>query len=147
MNTWILCADRVHAQVYLTHGRHLELVKTIEHPEGRLHDSELVSDQGGQVQARSGHRPHALAPHERPSQTLARRFAKELATFAHDGRVDGRFERLVLVAEPGFLGLLDAALDAVTHARVAAKVGKHLVGATPAQIAESLRDVVPTLEA
>jgi protein required for attachment to host cells len=147
MNTWILCADRAHARVYFTPGRHLQLLQSVEHPEGRLHDSEIATDQAGQEQARSGHRPHALATHESPSETVARRFAKELATLVHDGRVDGRFDHLVLVAEPSFLGLLDEALDDATRTRVTAKIGKRLIDVAPTQLAKTLRDVIPTLEA
>lgn len=147
MNTWVLCADRAHARVYSTPGRHLALLHSVEHPEGRLHDSEIATDHGGQVQARSGHHPHTLATHESPSETVTRRFAKELATLVREARVDGRFDHLVLVAEPRFLGLLDDALDEATQARVTAKVGKRLIDVAPTQLAKTLRDVIPTLEA
>lgn len=147
MNTWILCADRAHARVWFTPGRHLELVRAIEHPEGRMHDSELKSDAGGRTQALSGVHPHALERHESPTETVARRFAKELATLAKEARVDGRFDHLVLVAEPRFLGWLDEALDDETRAKVTGRVRKHLTESEPKTLAGALVDVIPTLEA
>ena len=98
--TWILVADRSGAHIWQTRGRNLDHVKEIAHPEGRLHDGELESDAAGRSFASHGKGSDAMEKSESPSETVAKRFAKELADVARDARAKGAFERLFLVAEP-----------------------------------------------
>lgn len=146
MNTWILCADRSGAKLWFTLGRQLELVRAVDHPEGRLHDSDIDTDQAGRTQARTGGHPHSLPRHATPTEINAKRFAKELAELAQQGRVERRFDRLVLVAEPSFLGLLQGELDGPTREMVSGTVGKHLTQAETSTLARSLRDLLPAIE-
>ena len=145
--TWILVADRSGAHIWQTRGRNLDHVKGIAPPEGRLHDGELESDAAGRSFASHGKGSDAMEKSESPSETVAKRFAKELADVARDARAKGAFERLFLVAEPGFLGMLEGALDDPTRQAVAGTVKKRLVDADAAHLVKALGDRIPTLEA
>lgn len=129
--TWALVADRSHAAVFANRGpgKGLELVEEIDHPVGQLRDHDLKSDAPGRTFDRAGDARHAVERHEAPHEHEARMFAKELARRVRTARADGRFTRLVIAAEPAFLGALRAALDDATRKTVTAELPKHLLGA------------------
>ena len=54
--TWILAADRAQARLYRLHGRGkpLSLIEQFEHPEGRAHEGDLVTDSGAAVMQSGG---------------------------------------------------------------------------------------------
>jgi protein required for attachment to host cells len=61
----------------------------------------------------NGHR--ASQPKTDPKTNEARHFAQELARELNHGRASGLVERLILVAPPAFMGLLNEKLDGPTH--------------------------------
>jgi protein required for attachment to host cells len=138
--TWIVLADRVHASIRRQRAPHgpFEHVEDIDHPEGRLHAAQLGSDRPGQTLDSSHHRPHALEPHETMEEHEARAFARTIAqrlTAACNAR---RFDALVLVAEPRFLGLLRGALDHPTQQRLRGEIRRRLIDASDTEIAQQL---------
>lgn len=109
--TWILVADRTGAKLFESKGPGkgtLQHLRDIPHPEGRL-------------QARD-----AMSPHHEPERH-AQKFAHHLAEILNKGRNDHAYQKLILVAEPGFLGDLSGALDKNTSALVEKTVGKDLM--------------------
>lgn len=138
--TWVVLADRTRASIRRQRTAHgaFEHVEDLDHPEGRLHSAQLGTDRPGQTVDSSHGRPHAFSPHETMEEHAAHTFARTIAhrlTAAGNAR---RFDALVLVAEPRFLGLLRAALDHSTQQRVRGEIRKHLIGATDADIAQHL---------
>jgi protein required for attachment to host cells len=123
--SWILIANRTGARIVDKQGRALSLVQELEHSRGRLRDREVDSDRQGRSSAR-GSAPHALSPAEGPHEHDARTFARVCADALRQGRLGGHYERLILVAEPRFLGLVRQALDDVTARMVSATVPKDL---------------------
>ncbi len=146
MATWILTADRAGARIFTRYEDNLSLFETIPHEEGRLKANEVNSDRPGRVFDSAGMGRHSMGQAVSAEESIARDFARSLAEKLHDGRVQGSFTRLVLIAEPRFLGLLREALDSDTSRMVVSSIAKNLQSKSPQEIApyvlDSLRQVV-----
>lgn len=125
--SWVLVANRTGARILDKQGSALSLVETVNFAEGRLRDREVESDEPGRSYDRATAARHALEQSEGPHERAAKTFANILADKLKRARLEGHFERLVLVAEPHFLGLLREALDTQTARAVIASVTKDLV--------------------
>ncbi|MCB9626808.1 MAG: host attachment protein [Sandaracinaceae bacterium] len=126
MTTWILVAQRSGARIFRhdTPGDGLHLVSTIPHELGRARDSEIASDRPGRVVNSSTLAQTALHSEETPHQRVIADFARSLAEILNKARLEQRFSRLILVAEPRMLGLLRDDLDAPTSALVTGSLDK-----------------------
>ena len=143
--SWILIANRTGARIVEKQGRELSLVQELEHARGRLRDREVDSDRHGRA-GRSGGAGHAYSTSEGPHEHDAKNFARECAESLRQGRLSGRYLRLILVAEPHFLGLLRQALDDATSRLVAATVPKDLAQLELRQLASHLPELPQTLD-
>jgi protein required for attachment to host cells len=137
--TWILVADGARARVFRVERPRGPLIEeaSYTHPEERLPEHELASDDPGRVRGAGG-RQHAFGPDESLHRQEAGRFAAELARRLREGREKDRFRRLYLVAEPRFLGQLRDARDAGTAERVVGEFDKDLAGHDAKAIREHL---------
>lgn len=142
--TWILVAHRSGARLFENRGpgKGIELLQTLEHPAGKLKNHEIDSDKHGRSFDRRGTGRHAYSSEQEPTTHVAEQFAKQLAALLEDGRVQSRYHRLVLVAEPRFLGILRAELSAPTSALVTATLDKDLGGIEARDLPKHLEDVV-----
>ncbi len=136
---WIVLADASRARVVETDPTLTEGPRTVEirlHPESRLKDSELLSDTGAGVR-RPGPRtgPTISSVHEKEAE----RFADELAEALETARAEGRFDRLIIVAPPPFLGLLRKELTPETAERVDAELDRDLTRVPPHELLEEVR--------
>jgi protein required for attachment to host cells len=66
------------------------------------------------------------------------RFAKELAEKLHDWAVQGRFERLIIVADPDTLGTLRQAYSDQLKAKIEAEIDKDLTNLPMEDIEKSI---------
>ncbi|MCA9771676.1 MAG: host attachment protein [Myxococcales bacterium] len=141
-NTWILVAHRSGAKIFESTGAgaELRLARQIDHPEGRLQNHEIDTDRPGESDSRVGLGRHPKVPEQRATDHLAEEFAKKLAQIAERGRIDHAYGRLVLIAEPGFLGRLRGALPEATTQLVAATLDKNLMEESGAGIRRHLED-------
>lgn len=143
--TWILVAHRAGARI-LEHdgpGRELRLLDEIDHPDGRKQESEIDSDRSGVLHGPGRIGGHATSKHQSAPEHVAETFAHALAMKLRDGRNANRYAKLVLVAEPHFLGVVRDALDAGTAKVVTATVGKDLAAARTDELAAHLQGVLP----
>lgn len=127
--TWIVVADRSEARLFESKGPGkgtLQHLRDIPHPEGRLRTRDMEADKSGRMSDSFGTR-HALSPHHDPEERHTQEFAHHLAGILNKGRNDHAYQKLILVAEPGFLGDLSGALDKHTSALVEKTVGKDLM--------------------
>jgi protein required for attachment to host cells len=115
----IVVADESEARFYdLSSPRaRLRPCGRVANPAAHLHDRELKSDRPGRVfnrAAGTGRRGavahHATGGERRPRTEEARRFARRIARELARSQREDRFDRLVLMAGPRFLGTLRAAL-------------------------------------
>jgi protein required for attachment to host cells len=131
MIAWILVADSSRANLFATElpEQPWALLDEFEHPEGReqSRDIEDSSPPGRMLQNKSlGGRRSAMEPRTTPKEAETERFAGRLADFLETAVANRRFDDLVLVAPPHFLGVLHGALGAQTRKRLRATVDKDL---------------------
>ena len=143
--SWILSANRSGARILEKQGSVLTQLETIHHEQGRLRDGDIDSDAPGRAFDRATAARHALSTSEAPHERVAKAFARELAERLRQGRLERRFERLVIAAEPHFLGLLRGALDTVTARMVVASVAKDLEQIPAEELAAHLPELPPSV--
>lgn len=142
-STWILVAHRGGARLFESKGpgKGMNLLHDIPHPEGRLKNKDIGADKPGRSFDSRGQSRHSLSKEQDPTSHVAEQLAKQLSTILDDGRSHQRYAKLVLVAEPRFLGNLRAALSPPTAALVTATVDKDLGGMEPHNIPKHLGDI------
>lgn len=138
---WILVADSAHARVFLRGKRwdQLEQLEEYEHPQGRAHEGDLVSDEGAAVIQRSGQgQRRDSQPEVSATEHEAQVFAHELTDRLRQARVGHKMDSLVLVAAPHFLGLLRKTLDDQTRKCVLHEIDKDLTQHDTQKVGELL---------
>jgi protein required for attachment to host cells len=143
-HTWILVAHRGGARLFVNPGpgKGLTLLRDIPHPEGRQRDKELGADKPGRSFDSHGQGRHALGKEQSPAEHVSEQFARQLSALLEEGRTGQRYARLVLVAEPRFLGNLRAALTPQTAGLITATLDKDLGGVEPRDLPKHLNGVV-----
>ncbi len=106
-STYILVADSSRARIFTaaTPSSALEEIEALAHTEGRLHDREMTSDLPGKVKG-EGKMGHAFEQATDPKKHEASIFAHRIAGFLEGAHNEKKFEQLLIIAEPSFLGLL-----------------------------------------
>lgn len=144
--TWIVVAHEAGARVFEHHGpgKGLELIDTIAHPEGRERARDIDSDRPGRSFRKDSGDPRraAMSRREGPHERAVSDFARALAGKLEHARTGNRYERIVLVAPPRFLGLLRSCLDSPTAQRVVGSVDKDLVSSSESELIEHLGEVI-----
>lgn len=131
--TWILVADRGRARILETAGGSaMTEVACFSEPDARAGESALTTDRPPTVNESVGGARHSIEPHTPLRDKIAARFARLLIHALESGRNEGRFEHLVLVAPPRFLGTLHSALGDQLRARVVREI-PHDLTALPAR--------------
>lgn len=137
MTTWVLVANRTGARIFHRDGRTLRLIRTIDHPEGRKADQDIETGPQRTFDSHTQGNDPRSSPHEHDANAFAKAIAAEL----HLGRTERGVDRLVLVAEPHFLGLVRQELDDGTKALVVATVPKDLAKVENDAVQDHLNDV------
>ena len=138
--TWILIANRSSASLFESDwpGKSMRRIQDIPHPQGRMQNREIDTDKPGRSFTSFGQSRHAMSTEEEPTEHIAHQFALDLAELLNKGRVAHAYDKLVLMAEPKFLGILRAALDANTAALVVQTVNKDLPNVKEEDLAKYL---------
>lgn len=144
--SWVVVAHRAGARIFEHRGPGKPLVRhaSLDHPEGRFQDRDVGTDRPGRSGESGAASRHAMEPRETAHEHDARMFAKTLAEALTAGRNAHAFGRLLLVAEPHFLGALDHALDAPTRALVTDRIHKDLANVDDRDVAAHLGGALPT---
>ena len=132
---WIVVANASRVRIFEAeaHDSGMREIIDMAHPASRLREGELVSDRGGHVMhgTTGGHgvyRAEAARQHE------AEVFAREVCERLEQGRVEGSYRKLYIVAAPQFLGLLRRYMRRPLHDMVREEIAKDLTVADPGQI-------------
>lgn len=114
--TFIVAGDSAEARIFLTRSRFGDWteVETLSNPDAALRERDRVSDRPGRVFDSFGKGRHALAPEETGKQHETHRFAHQVGSYLNRGMTAGKFNNLVLIVEPTFLGYLRQELSAAT---------------------------------
>ena len=141
MRVRIVVADQSEADFYELGQRDLppNFVQRLEDADAHLHNRDLKSDRPGRVfdhaPAPNGRRGavahHATGGERNPRKVEARRFARRVAQALDEERRQNRFERLIVMAPPAFLGLLREEITPAVHDLLTAEIGKDLVHEPP----------------
>lgn len=124
--SWIVVANSARARIFSAKGMQAPLnpVLTLINEEARLHDRDLASDRAGQA---GGH--HAMGQSESPKAHALHGFAKLVAGCLEDGRKDGQYEQVSIIAAPEFLGLLRKEMSDASAKLILETVAKDVVDA------------------
>ena len=135
--TWVLVADASRAEIYSRKKRRspLEPVQSLDEPEARSREGDLVSDSRGRSFDSGGEGRHAMEPDQSVKDHLLVSFANRIADVLESGRSADRYQHLVIIAAPALLGELRARISGTTRALVSAEFDKHMTGQAPADIA------------
>ena len=99
---------------------------------------ELGTDRPGRVHESVGSARHAVEPRQDLHEAAEAAFAREVAERLERAAMGGRYDRLVLVAPPAFLGRLRLALGTRVRQRLAGTLNRELTRAPARDIAERL---------
>ena len=127
--TWILSANRSNASLFESDwpGKSMRRLQDISHSKGRLQNKDINTDKPGRSFDSMGQGRHSMGSDQDPIDHVAQQYASQLAELLNKGRLSNAYEKLVLIAEPKFLGILRAALDKNTALLVVQSVNKELL--------------------
>ena len=143
--TWIVVGHRGGAKSYehVGIGRGIKMIDGMANPTGRSQSRDLVSDRPGRAFAsRGAGGRHALTAKSDAHEQALAVFVRDLAQYLGSGLSKKRYERLVLVAEPHFLGRLRKVLPRNVASRVHGAVRKDLFRSDRADLVRHLEKVV-----
>lgn len=144
--TWIVVADSSRARIFTADSPSspLEEIEDLSHTEGRLHDREITSDLPGRIKS-ANEIGHAYEQRTDPKQHEVDNFARYIAQHLEEARNKNRFEQLIIVAGPSFLGMLRNHLQEQTKKRVCFELDKEITALSAADIRQHLPKYLPNL--
>jgi protein required for attachment to host cells len=124
--TWIVAADSSRARILQVTGRenHLHEIDHLQNPEGRADDRELTTDAHPRFRGTSG--PGSDRQETGAQEHAVEKFSKQLGDYLEKARTEHRYDRLVLVAPPAFLGSVRKELGKEVEKLVAEELPKDL---------------------
>jgi protein required for attachment to host cells len=124
-NTWIVAADSSRARVLQVAGRErLVEIEDMLNPAGRMDNRELTTDAHPRLRGTSG--PGSDRQEMTATEHETELFAKRLGEYLDKARNQHRYDELVLVAPPKFLGLIRKELGKEVEKLVADELPKDL---------------------
>ena len=94
---WIVVANRTEARIY--RDRPFKLIETLDNALGREKNRAMTTD-----------KPSVTGEND-PHEDAARQFARRLGRFLELGNYSGRYDEIVLAAEPKMLGRIRSFID------------------------------------
>lgn len=124
----IVVADSSRARIFTADSTRSPLneIETIAHPEGRIHEQDLVSDMPGKDSGKGGGGDHAYQEKIEPKKQEMIEFAKRIADYLDDARKANKLNKLLIVAAPAFLGELRNHLSTQTSEKIVFELDKNL---------------------
>lgn len=141
---WIAVADKSRCRIFQQANRNgpLEEIADLVAPATRLKNQDINSDRHGRAFDSSGQGRHAMSSSVEPVEQEAIRFAKEVVAKLDNGRQQGSFGRLYVVAEPRFLGYLRQSSGRPLKDTIAAEIDKDWTSQSADQIRDRLRETL-----
>lgn len=142
--TWVVTADSTSANIFeiLKIGGDFRPITELRHAQSQMKGSDLASDRPGRAFDSAGTGRHAMAPQVDLKAHEADVFAREVCEFIDNARARNRFERLVVVAPPDFLGRLRQNISPAANKLVTESLAKNLVGCAPEEIRARLQSAL-----
>ena len=146
--TWIVSADRGRARIFAQTDpqQPLEEIEDMVNPAARIRTSDQYTDRLGPTSAsKSIHNTGGALPNKQyePPQSMDEReaeaFAKEISGYLLKAHQEGRYQKLDLIAEPKFLGVLRMVLDHQVKPLVEMELNKDYTHFNGHQLREQLQ--------
>jgi protein required for attachment to host cells len=128
METRVIVADNARARIFTSNDVINHLVEQADfiHPEARLANRDLVSDAAGKSRD-----PHeSFDPSTPPTEYEAQKFARLLARHLKQLHNEQHFDHLILIAPPGFMGMLRKELPGPLDQLIEKSIDKDLTTAS-----------------
>ena len=137
--TWILVADGARARLFETQRTGtLSELGCYTNAEIRNGTRGLTTDRAPTVNESVGSARHSIEPHTSLREKAASRFAHSLREVLDVGQSAHRFEHLVLIAPPRFLGALHKVFDKQLRGCVVAEIRRDFTQMSPGDISARL---------
>lgn len=147
-STWIVSADRGRARIFQEseQNKPWEEIESMVSPSARTRTSEEYTDKlgphaaGKSIHNTGGALPNSqYEPPQTPEEHETEVFAKDICAYLLKGKQEGRFDKLALVAAPGFLGALRGELDAQLKPMVSYEINKDYTHSNAQQLREQIQ--------
>jgi protein required for attachment to host cells len=124
--TWIIAADASRARVLQVADRDQRLleIEDLLNPEGRVDDRQLTTGAHPRYRGSSG--PASDREETGAAEHATERFAKRLGDYLDKARNERRYDELVLLAPPKFLGMVRKKLGKEVQKLVSEEIPKDL---------------------
>ena len=144
-STLILVADNSRARIFTveTPASPLQEIEALAHTEARLHDRQITSDLPGKIKC-EGNVGHAFEQPTDPKKHENDNFAHRLARYLEDAHNANKFEQLLIIAEPSFLGLLRNQLSEPIKKLVCFELDKNITTHSVDDIRKHLPTFLPS---
>lgn len=138
--TWVLVAESSRAKIYELDKRNTPLkeLEGLTHTPSRLHESSITSDLPGRSQDSHGHGSHKMGSHTGVKEHESMEFARTLGQHLDHARTRGKFDKLIIMSPPAFLGQLRKSISHETNKFVVSEIDKNLVKHSAQDIQEHL---------
>ena len=144
--TWILVADSSRARIFKAEkGSSLHEIESLLHPEARMHEQELTSDLPGKDTDKVGAGKHSFQDQIEPKQQEVIDFAKRIARYLDDSYSANKFEQLMVIAAPSFLGILRQQFSDEINQRICFELDKNITMHSTDDIRKHLPKFFPSL--
>jgi len=141
---WVLVANSGQARILEMQRKPYEfhqvseLVSETQH----LTNKEIVSDASGRVYHAQGPGTHSMKPRSDPHENAEEQFSRSLARKMERAARLGRFDQLLVIADPRTMGRLRQQMDRSLAGRVADEISLDLVGLPLNQLEPRVREVL-----
>ncbi len=139
---WVVVADRSRARVFQTEGGldQLQEVQDLLNPEGRQDESEFRHDAKGRYYGKGErYQAHTAEPHVTKEIHDEEMFSREVSQLLDEGCDMQRYDTLVMIAPPQFLGMLRKQLSRRVEERITQQLGLELANWNAPQIRDYLK--------
>jgi protein required for attachment to host cells len=138
MNALIIVADAVRARIFRTKKglKNLTEQEDVIHVESRRRNGELDAGAAG----RTGDQASTLDSRTSTKEREERAFARQLGRHVKELYNQDRFEELILVAAPRFLGMLRESLPTPVDKLESRAIPKEVIQLSPAELAEYIHN-------
>lgn len=150
-NSWVLVANGSQARLFNLDGpkKSITLIKEYAHPESRMKTDKLSSDRsghymsGGSLGGSGGSQGYGSFQEATDPKTYElERFAMELTKTLDEGRAANKFDKVVLVASPHFLGLLKQNMSEQLGKAVSHTIQKDYTAVNERDMLDQLRSYI-----
>jgi protein required for attachment to host cells len=140
MKTWIVVAGRTEAKIF-EYGHKktsvVQYVTQLENPRGRLRPIAINADKPGSFASLQTHGTK-LVKEQSPTERIAQEFAIKVADFLDGEKSGKKFDELILIADPHFMGRLRPLLSKELKQALVKEVIKDLGGITTQELQNRL---------